>query len=93
MDGWDLPWEGGCRCGAVRLRVTKPPLLTGICHCTGCRRMSGSAFSLTRAGRRSGASPQRPLRPKLGRGGSCGAAGAAWAPGGWLASPAALRAR
>jgi hypothetical protein len=47
MDEWDLPWEGGCRCGAVRIRITKPPLITGACHCTGCRRMSGSAFSLT----------------------------------------------
>jgi hypothetical protein len=46
-DGWDLPWDGGCRCGSVRLRVTKPPLLSGACHCTGCRRMSGSAYSLT----------------------------------------------
>lgn len=47
MDGWRLPWEGGCRCGAVRLRVTKPPLLSGACHCTGCQRMSASAYSLT----------------------------------------------
>lgn len=44
---WKLPWAGGCRCGEVRVRVTRPPLLTGTCHCTGCRRMSGSAFSLT----------------------------------------------
>jgi hypothetical protein len=47
MDEWNLPWEGGCRCDAVRIRVTKPPLLTGACHCAGCRRMSGSAYSLT----------------------------------------------
>ena len=47
MDDWKLPWEGGCRCGAVRIRVTKPPLLTAACHCTGCQRMSASAFSLT----------------------------------------------
>ena len=44
---WKLPWEGGCRCGQVRLRVTKPPLLTGACHCTGCQTMSASAYSLT----------------------------------------------
>ena len=43
----NLPWEGGCRCGAVRVRVTKPPILTGVCHCIGCQRMSASAFSLT----------------------------------------------
>lgn len=47
MDEWKLPWEGGCRCGALRVRVSKPPLLTGACHCSGCRKMSGSAYSLT----------------------------------------------
>jgi len=47
MDEWSLPWEGGCRCGEVRIRVTRPPLLTGACHCAGCQRMSASAFSLT----------------------------------------------
>ena len=44
---WKLPWAGGCRCGAVRIEVTKPPLLTGACHCTGCQTMSASAYSLT----------------------------------------------
>ena len=47
MDDWKLPWEGGCRCGEVRIRVTKPPILTGACHCTGCQKMTASAFSLT----------------------------------------------
>lgn len=49
MDDWKLPWDGGCRCGAVRLRVTKPPLLAAACHCTGCQSMSASAFSLSLA--------------------------------------------
>ncbi len=31
MDDWKLPWEGGCRCGNVRLRVTAPPLLAMAC--------------------------------------------------------------
>lgn len=44
---WKLPWEGGCRCGEVRLRVTMPPLLAGACHCAGCQKMSASAYSLT----------------------------------------------
>ena len=39
--------EGGCRCGQVRFRVTEDPLLTMACHCTGCQRMTGSAFSLS----------------------------------------------
>jgi hypothetical protein len=47
MDEWKLPWEGGCRCGETRFRLTKPPLLTMACHCTGCQRMSASAFSLS----------------------------------------------
>jgi hypothetical protein len=47
MTDWNLPWEGGCRCGEVRVRVTKPPFLSGACHCTGCRKMTGSAYSLT----------------------------------------------
>jgi hypothetical protein len=42
-----LPWQGGCRCGALRIRITRPPLLTGACHCAGCQKMSASAFSLT----------------------------------------------
>ena len=49
MDDWNLPWEGGCRCGAVRIRVTKPPLLAMACHCAGCQSMSASAFSLSLA--------------------------------------------
>ena len=47
MNEWNLPWEGGCRCGRARLRVVKPPLLTGICHCSGCQKMTASAFSTT----------------------------------------------
>ena len=47
MSDWKLPWDGGCRCGSVRVRVTKPPLLTGACHCAGCQRMTASAYSLT----------------------------------------------
>jgi hypothetical protein len=47
MDDWKLPWDGGCRCGETRLRVTKPPLVTMACHCIGCQSMTGSAFSLS----------------------------------------------
>lgn len=49
MHDWKLPWEGGCRCGQVRIKVSAPPLLTLACHCTGCQRMSSSAFSLSAA--------------------------------------------
>ena len=49
MPEWNLPWEGQCRCGDVRLRVTAPPLVTMACHCMGCQRMSSSAYSLSAA--------------------------------------------
>jgi hypothetical protein len=41
--------DGGCRCGAVRFRASAPPLVTMACHCTGCQRMTASAFSLSAA--------------------------------------------
>lgn len=37
--------QGGCSCGAVRYQVTGEPILCGICHCTSCRKESGSAFT------------------------------------------------
>ena len=49
MSGWTLPREGGCRCGRARFRLTKGPLLTMACHCTGCQKMSSSAYSLSAA--------------------------------------------
>ena len=47
MNNWKLPWQGGCRCDEVRIRITKPPLITMACHCSGCQVMSASAFSLS----------------------------------------------
>ncbi|KQY12686.1 GFA family protein [Rhizobium sp. Root482] len=49
MHNRDLPWEGGCRCGQVRLKITAPPILTMACHCSGCQKMSSSAYSLSAA--------------------------------------------
>ncbi|MCB1448455.1 MAG: GFA family protein [Rhizobiaceae bacterium] len=49
MTGINLPLEGACRCGRVRLRISSPPLLTMACHCTGCQKMSSSAYSLSAA--------------------------------------------
>lgn len=43
----ELPWEGGCRCGRLRFRITRAPLLTMACHCRGCQKMTASAFSLS----------------------------------------------
>jgi hypothetical protein len=39
--------EGSCRCGEVRFRAEGAPLVTMACHCTGCQRMTASAFSLS----------------------------------------------
>ncbi|WP_313192653.1 GFA family protein [Shinella zoogloeoides] len=44
-----LPLNGACRCGRVKIRISAPPLLTMACHCTGCQRMSASAYSLSAA--------------------------------------------
>lgn len=49
MGAPSLPQEGQCRCGQVRFRISASPLLTMACHCTGCQRMSSSAFSLSAA--------------------------------------------
>ena len=38
--------EGGCRCGAVRYRLSLDALpRTYVCHCLDCQTWSGSAFS------------------------------------------------
>ena len=47
MSDWSLPWTGGCRCNSTRIAISKAPLLTMACHCTGCQRMSASAYSLS----------------------------------------------
>jgi hypothetical protein len=38
---------GQCRCGAVRIEASGPPLVTMACHCTGCQRMTGGAYSVS----------------------------------------------
>lgn len=37
---------GGCLCGSVRYSVRGDPLHVRRCHCTGCRKESGSAFTV-----------------------------------------------
>lgn len=36
---------GSCKCGSVRIAVRGSPVRIGICHCTDCRKESGSAFT------------------------------------------------
>jgi hypothetical protein len=38
--------SGGCLCGAVRYLVRGEPEHVGRCHCTDCRKESGSAFTV-----------------------------------------------
>ncbi|WEK04361.1 MAG: GFA family protein [Candidatus Devosia phytovorans] len=37
-------YTGGCRCGAVRYTLEGEPFKAGLCHCTDCRKETGSAF-------------------------------------------------
>lgn len=39
--------HGSCRCGEVRFVAKLPVLMTMACHCKGCQKMTGSAFSLS----------------------------------------------
>lgn len=48
----DFPVEGGCQCGAVRYRLTAPPLTVYNCHCRDCQRMSGGTHSMSMPVRR-----------------------------------------
>lgn len=38
--------EGGCNCGAIRYRAEGDPIVVAQCHCSNCRKQSGSAFSV-----------------------------------------------
>lgn len=42
----DLPLTGGCLCGGVRYEVTAPLVSASYCHCTRCRRRTGTAASV-----------------------------------------------
>lgn len=39
--------SGRCHCGAIRYEAELDPLLVGVCHCTDCQVLSGSAFRVT----------------------------------------------
>jgi hypothetical protein len=41
-----LPQTVGCQCGKVRYEIGATPLLTYLCHCTECQRLTGSAFAM-----------------------------------------------
>ncbi len=39
------PFQGGCRCGAVRYEVAAEPVAVMNCHCRDCQYASGGGFS------------------------------------------------
>ncbi len=41
----ELPFEGGCACGAIRYRCEAPPFVAYTCHCLECQRLTSSAFA------------------------------------------------
>jgi hypothetical protein len=43
----DFPIEGGCQCGAVRYRLTAPPITIYNCYCKDCQRFSGATHSMS----------------------------------------------
>jgi hypothetical protein len=40
----NLPYRGGCACGAVRYECSEAPIAMFNCHCRDCQRASGGAF-------------------------------------------------
>jgi hypothetical protein len=39
--------DGGCHCGAIAYEADADPNSVGICHCTDCQRLTGTAFRTT----------------------------------------------
>ena len=42
----NLPFTGGCVCGATRYERSAEPLAMVNCHCRDCQRLTSSAFSM-----------------------------------------------
>lgn len=42
-----LPLDGGCQCGEVRYRINGQPVRITVCHCSECKKQSGSAFGMS----------------------------------------------
>ncbi len=49
-----FPVEGGCICGAVRYRLTAPPLAVYACHCRDCQRFASGPYAVGAIVERSG---------------------------------------
>lgn len=44
---WHLPWTASCLCGQVKMTISEPPIISTACHCLGCQKLTGGAYSLT----------------------------------------------
>lgn len=40
----NVPFTGGCACGAIRYRCMGAPRYMGNCHCRDCQQVTGSAY-------------------------------------------------
>jgi hypothetical protein len=38
--------EGGCSCGKVRYSSDAEPVFSGLCHCKGCQKTTGTSYSI-----------------------------------------------
>ncbi len=45
MSKINIPFAGGCACGAVRYEATAEPILMLHCHCRDCQRSSGGPYA------------------------------------------------
>lgn len=41
----EVPFQGGCQCGALRYRCQAPPFVAYTCHCLACQHVTASAFA------------------------------------------------
>jgi hypothetical protein len=41
----NIPFTGGCACGAVRYECDAEPIVMFNCHCRDCQRISGGGFA------------------------------------------------
>lgn len=40
-----VPFEGGCRCGAIRYVCSAEPVMTAHCHCRDCQYSAGGPYA------------------------------------------------
>ena len=46
--------DGGCHCGYIKYEAQVDPDRVGICHCTDCQTLTGSAYRVTVPARKEG---------------------------------------